>query len=259
MERTLILLVAAAALMAFVAPGVQGTSHLSFANNTQVNITRSGCGVSKLCLETPTSCDPAMNSSCLFVSFVASAPMAPNGSTISVELRGDSMGYVALGLANPSASMGITMLFICAQNISSNGTFFFRTMQRNNTDESLTPTERRVKEIRGQVKGNIIMCEFDIPNLNATSTRQSTDSTVNVLLGTGNVTGNMIGPFSITLNRVLNLADPAANTTNPTNPNNPTTAAPTNMTMTTSSGTNVHPYAVLLLLSVLSLPFMIRA
>lgn len=36
---------------------------------------------------------------------------------------------------------GSTMLFLCAQNSSDNGTFFFRTMKRNNTDDMLMPTE----------------------------------------------------------------------------------------------------------------------
>ena len=72
-------------------------------NVDQVNITRDGCGMTKLCVETPDDCDPAGNSSCLFASVAATTPMAPNGSELSLELRGDSTGYIALGLtANAS-------------------------------------------------------------------------------------------------------------------------------------------------------------
>lgn len=245
MERVLILFVAA--LMVFVAPGVQGTAHLSFASNTQVNITRTGCGLTKLCVETPNDCDPAGNTNCLFASVIASAPEAPSGSNLSVELRGDSAGYVALGLTlNPSE--GITMLFICAQNNLNNGSFFFRTMQRNNSDldAALTPTETIVREIRGSVNGSVIQCEFDVPNVNATNVRSSHVTTFTILLGTGSSDGNSLGAFNVSLNTgPLNLANAAG-----------TTAAPA-----TTSGASgaVHSHAVLLLLSVLTLSVMLRA
>lgn len=71
----------------------------------QVNITRNGCGVSKLCVETPNDCDPAANSTCLFASLTASTPMAPNGTILSVELRGESMGYIALGLTQNASEV----------------------------------------------------------------------------------------------------------------------------------------------------------
>ncbi|XP_044076423.1 ferric-chelate reductase 1-like [Siniperca chuatsi] len=242
MERGLILLVAA--LMAYVAPGVQGTAQLSFANNTQVNITRAGCRVSKLCVETPADCDPTGNNSCLFASVVASTPVAPNGTELSIELSGASKGYIALGLT-AKASAGTTMLFICAQNSSNNGTFLFRTKQRNNTDGVLTPTETSVTEIRGTVKGNVIQCEFNVPNVNASRTRTSPDTTFSILIGTGTFDGTDFGPFNISRDSgPLNLADPTSNAT---------TTAPTG-----SSGA-VHPQAVLLLLSVLTLSVMLRA
>ncbi|XP_070830052.1 putative ferric-chelate reductase 1 [Chaetodon trifascialis] len=249
MERGFVLLVAA--LTVYVASGVQGTGHLSFANDTQVNITQAGCGVTKLCVATPDGCDPTGNTSCLFLSVIASTPVAPNGTDLSVELRGDSMGYVAMGLT-ANASEGTTMLFICAQNSTDNGTFFFQTMQRNNTDDALSPTETRVTEIRGLVKNNVIQCEFNIPDLNATNTRSSHATTFTILLGTGSFDGNTPGPFNISLNSgSLNLADPASNIA--------TTPAP-NVTMTTSNTTSgssaaVHPHAVLLL-SVLTLSVM---
>ncbi|KAM8728923.1 putative ferric-chelate reductase 1 [Acanthopagrus schlegelii] len=234
MERGLILLVSA--LMAFMAAGVQGTFHLSFANNTEVNITRNGCGVSKLCVETPNDCDPAANSTCLFASLTASTPMAPNGTVLSVELRGESMGYIALGLTQ-NASEGITALFICAQN---NGSFFFRTMTRNNTDGMLSSVETIVREIRGMVVGNVIKCEYDIPNVNATSTRTSHSTTFQVLLGNGTVNGTALGRFNTVLNSgTLNVADPNSNTV-------------------TTSGAD-RPHAVLLLLTVLTVPLMLRA
>ncbi|CAJ1072800.1 putative ferric-chelate reductase 1 [Xyrichtys novacula] len=255
MERGLILLVAAT-LMVYMAPGVRGTAHLSFSNDTEVNITRDGCGVTKLCEETPADCDPSSTGTCLFASVVTSPPVAPDGSNLAMELRGDSMGYVALGLTL-NASEGTTMLFICAQNSSDNGTFFFRTMQRNNTDGMLTPIERRVRDIRGMVNGSIIKCEFVVPNANATSMRNAA-TTFSILLGTGTFTGNMIGDFNVRLDSgLLNLADPTSNIATTAAPSNMTTA-PSNMTTASGSNGGVQPHAVLLVLSVLSLPVMLR-
>ncbi|KAM3603649.1 uncharacterized protein V6R79_000070 [Siganus canaliculatus] len=249
MEQTLTVLVAA--VIVCLAPGIQGTSHLSFANNTEVNITRDGCGSTKLCLETPTDCDPAGNSSCLFASLMASTPMAPNGTELMVELRGDSMGYIALGLT-ANASEGATMLFICAQD---NGTFFFRTMDKNNTDMTLMGNERRVTEIRGVVNDNVIHCEFNIPAVNATASRTTESTTFTVLLGTGPTTGNMTGAFSANLTEVdVNVADPASTAT--------TTMAPTTImaNATTMSGSGaVQPQILLLLLSIVTLSAMLRA
>ncbi|XP_034410779.1 putative ferric-chelate reductase 1 isoform X2 [Cyclopterus lumpus] len=247
MEGVFILLVAALVVC------VQGTSHLSFSNNTEVDITLAGCGATKVCVSTPDNCDPAGQSACLFMSRTTS----PTAANVVVELRGDSGGYIALGLI-ANASQGTTMLFVCAANTTSNGAIFFRTLQKNNTDEALIPTETRVKEIRGTVDGTVIKCEFNIESLNASDI-------FNVLLGTGTVTAG-VGPFEV----ALNVADGVATTPPPTTM--PTTTMPTttmtnttmtNTTMTnttmTNSGGAVRPHAVLLLLSVLTLSVMLRA
>ncbi|XP_034743076.1 putative ferric-chelate reductase 1 [Etheostoma cragini] len=248
MERGWILLVAAVGV--YVASGVQGIPNLSFSNNTQVNISKNGCGVTKLCVQTPANCDPAGNTSCLFASVISSTPVAPNGSAMSFQLRGESVGYIALGLT-VNASQGTTMLFICAQNSSNNGSFFFQTMDQNNTNGVLTPTDRITTEIRGIVNRNVIKCEFNVPNVNASKTRITSPTTFSLLLGTGTITGNVLGPFNISLNSgLLNLANPASNV--------PTTAPPTVHTTASSSGA-VQPHAMLLLLSVLTLHVLLRA
>ncbi|KAK1879068.1 putative ferric-chelate reductase 1 [Dissostichus eleginoides] len=248
------LIVLAAALLLFLSPDVQGTAHLSFSNNTQLNITRDGCGVSKLCMETPHNCDPSGNSSCLFVSAVSSVPVPPNGVDLSVELSGKSAGYIAVGVT-ANASEGTSMLFICAQNSSDNGTFFFRTMERNNNDDMLTPIEmvrfQIGERIRGMVNGNMIKCEFTFPNVNASNTRSSEDTTFSVLLGNGSFDGSALGAFNLLLkSRLLDLTKPNSNVSS--------TAAPiSNTTMPNNSGA-LQPHAVLLLLSVLTLSVLLR-
>lgn len=253
MERGLILLVAA--LMVYVAPGVHGTAHLSFANNTEVEVNRDGCGVTKLCLETPDDCDPSTEGMCLFVALQTSPPMPPEGTNLSVGLRGTSEGYVAMGLTN-NANEGSTMLFICAQNSSNNGSFFFRTMERNNSNGELTPNERITQEIRGTVNNSVIRCQFEVPNLNASQLRTSHATTFAVLLGTGPVENGMIGNFDIMLrSNPLNIANPTATdiATTTEAPMNGTTMPASMTTVTTAAGSALHPHAVLLLLSIIML------
>ncbi|XP_032387963.1 putative ferric-chelate reductase 1 isoform X2 [Etheostoma spectabile] len=228
MERGLILLVAAVGV--YVASGVQGISYLSFSNNTQVNISQIGCGVTKLCVQTPANCDPTGNTSCLFASVISSTSVAPNGSAMSFQLRGDSVGYIALGLT-VNASQGTTMLFICAQNSSKNGSFFFQTMDQNNINGALTPADRIITEIRGIVNENVIKCEFNVLNAKTPST---------ILLGTGTVTNNGLSPFNISLNSdLLNLANPASNVPTTAPPVVNTTVASTTVASTTMASTTV--------------------
>ncbi|XP_041849134.1 putative ferric-chelate reductase 1 [Melanotaenia boesemani] len=235
MEQTLILLFTT--VMLFVAPGVN--ADLSFAANQQFNITRTGCAVTKLCVSTPDSCDPAGNGVCLFGSVNAGTPSPPNGNQMAFELSGNSSGFIALGLI-ANASVGTSMLFVCAQN--SSGSFFFQTQTRNNTDNTLTSLNRTVTQIQGKVNGSSIQCGFTVPNLNASNTRSASDTTFIIILGSGTVNGNSLGNFTASLTTgPLNLANLTSNTS--------TTAAP-------SSGTNLHSHAVLLLLSVLTLSFL---
>ncbi|CAJ1072868.1 putative ferric-chelate reductase 1 [Xyrichtys novacula] len=111
------------------------------------------------------------------------------------------------------------------------------------------------------VNGSIIKCEFVVPNVNATSTRNAATKIAtmfSVLLGTGTFTGDMIGDFNVSLDSgFLNLADPASNITTTEAPSNMTTA-PSNMTTVSGSNRGVEPHAVLLVLSVLTLPVMLR-
>ncbi|XP_056266636.1 putative ferric-chelate reductase 1 [Pseudoliparis swirei] len=250
---------------------VHGTSHLSFSNDTsEVIVTRSGCGVKKSCVSSPSGCDPAEQSECLFAS-TAARDLAPPaaGVKLAVELRGDSAGYIALGLA-ADATEGNVALFVCASN---NGTFFFRTLQGNNTPNApLTPTETRVKGIRGTVSGNVIKCQFTVESLNAASlnaaqSRSSRATTFFVRLGNGTVTGDAVGVFSTVLDLgALDLAAAPSETTTVTTttvtPGGATTTVTTNSTgnnsPTTDGGGAVRPHAALLLLSVLTLSVLMR-
>ncbi|XP_038860157.1 putative ferric-chelate reductase 1 [Salvelinus namaycush] len=228
-------------VMGCLAPGVSGNGHLSFANNTEVHITRTGCGLIKLCVETPEQCDPTGKTSCLFASIVTTAPSSPNGVDLLVELLGDSSGYIALGLT-ANETEGTSMVFICAQN--RNGSFFFRSAQRNNPNNTISLTQRIVKNITGSVNGTVIQCKFSVPAVNAT-TRTSHVTTFTTFLAVGNVTNSMgIGDINIRLtNKPLNLADPTSNVA--------TTSVPTTAVPTTAGSSALASQAVIVLLSVL--------
>ncbi|XP_027147458.1 putative ferric-chelate reductase 1 [Larimichthys crocea] len=207
MEGRLIVLFAT--LTVFVASGVQGTSHLSFSNNTEVNITRDGCGPLKLCLDNPTGCDPSTNGNCLFVSFAIKAFFLPNRADLTIDLRGNvqSPGYVAMGA---TLADGSTSLFVCAHNGSANATFF-RTLSRNNSSNPFMPAETRVTGIRVMLKGDVIRCEFDIPGVTVNQNRITISTNPTITAGSGVVTADGgIGQFIATLNQRVNLTSAAA-------------------------------------------------
>ncbi|XP_068605299.1 putative ferric-chelate reductase 1 [Brachionichthys hirsutus] len=241
MERGFLLLLAA--LMLYVSPAVHGTSHLSFDNSSQPNITRDGCGTTKLCVENPAGCIPCAGNSCLFSSLVIGMAMPPNGYQATVQLSGESGGYVAIGLI---MSQDITKLFACGQN---NGTFAFVTAELNTTSNMITGVETRVTGIRYRLNGTMIECDFNITSVNATGSNSGT--TFNVTLGVGTLNGTTLGPFNASLTTgPLNLADPAANTVVNSTTASPNVTTTVNSTTASSAGSTGpgHAPAVLILL-----------
>ncbi|MED6242596.1 hypothetical protein ATANTOWER_006989 [Ataeniobius toweri] len=193
MERTLIQVIAT--MMVFLTLGFQPVF-------SQVEITRTGCGTTKFCLEEPDKCNPAVNTTpCLFGSGKATAFNSLTGIDLTFELSGNSTGYIALGLTQ-NASVGSTMLFVCAQNSSSNGTFFFTIMTLDNVNKTLTSLARNVTGIQSSVVGENIKCKFSVSNLNATAlqTRANKDTTFEVVIGSGPLNGNTLGSFQLARN-----------------------------------------------------------
>nr|XP_057934657.1 uncharacterized protein LOC131132758 [Doryrhamphus excisus] len=194
MEHGLILLVAACS--ALLLPEVRGTAHLSF-STAEVSVTQDGCGETVLCLSEPSDCDPATDDPCLFASLNATS-MDSDSFDLYVGLSGMSMGYIALGLTQDETE-GTTMLFVCGINSTDNSSFFFTTLDKNNSDNELTPNERTTEEIRGTVNDSLIQCNFVIPNV--------TTTTAVVFLGNGTVTDNTPEMFMDIFNKTVNLTD----------------------------------------------------
>ncbi|XP_034038307.1 putative ferric-chelate reductase 1 [Thalassophryne amazonica] len=241
MERGLSLLVAI--VLVSVAPCVHGTFHLSFSPDLPVNISRDGCGRTKLCISKPNDCDPVKSTSCLFGSFNTTTNCTTNGTNcttnatnyirdVNSELSGQSEGYIAMG-STLNISAGVSLMMICGRN--ANNSFFFQTMERNNTNNVLMPIDQTVSNIRGKVNQSLIQCEFTVPNYN-------TSRALVLFLATGSVNGSTLGPLNISLvTAPLDLNNPASNV--------PTTAPPTG-----NRAAGVTPaHALVLLLNIATL------
>ncbi|XP_061550176.1 uncharacterized protein LOC133411621 [Phycodurus eques] len=178
-----------------------------------LNINRDGCGNEKLCIESPKNCDPQSTDTCLFTSLDTTTP-ADETFNISVELAGESTGYIAMGFTQ-NASEGVTNLYICGINSSDGNSFTFRTLDRNNTDDSLTEVERQVADLCGVVNGMSIQCTFTIVDMNATAMTRETGTVNSILLGNGTINGSVIETFNVVRDSgPLDVTDPAANINN---------------------------------------------
>ncbi|XP_019748477.1 putative ferric-chelate reductase 1 [Hippocampus comes] len=176
-----------------------------------LDISQNGCGNTKLCVRSPSECNPQAAGECLFTS-LDTTDTSSGTFNILVELAGESDGYIGMGLT-ADASEGVTNLYICGRNGSDNS-FLFRQLDRNNTDFSLTEVNREVVDILGAVSGTSIQCIFTIVGINAAATsRQAVTGTRNIiLLGNGDINGAEIGDFNIVQNSgLLDITDAAAN------------------------------------------------
>ncbi|KAM4641176.1 putative ferric-chelate reductase 1 isoform 1-T3 [Discoglossus pictus] len=66
----------------------------------------SGCGTSKFCVRNPTSCDPAQNPQCFFLSFTK------EGSSVLFEMSGSAQGYLSFALSHDQW-MGDDDAYLC--------------------------------------------------------------------------------------------------------------------------------------------------
>ncbi|KAF7706011.1 hypothetical protein HF521_019265 [Silurus meridionalis] len=170
------------------------------------NITRTGCGSSKLCVSNPFKCTPSTTSSCFF-----SSTQLTN-AVLTVELTGLVTGYVALGL-NPSNNetqqlMG-PVVFVCGNN---NSNFFFETA--NQSGPVLTPNvvTTNVTSVQGSITGNLIQCTFNI-SFNSTLLTAAGQLPYNVSIFNGTTNGTALGNATTVFQsfKFLNLANAMSN------------------------------------------------
>ncbi|XP_034159092.2 putative ferric-chelate reductase 1 isoform X2 [Pangasianodon hypophthalmus] len=166
-----------------------------------LNITRDGCGSSKLCFSNASGCNPAGNSSCFFSS------VQTKSQNFSFELSGTKAGYVALGLMKQNS----TVVFICG-NDTTGGNFFFQTAIKNGTSLTLTNVTT-VYNNQGVVSKNqtLIQCIFNTTTtLNFSTKADDTKYQVTIMSGTTN--GTQLGDPAVLYDSktAIDLSDPTA-------------------------------------------------
>ncbi|XP_027876386.1 putative ferric-chelate reductase 1 [Xiphophorus couchianus] len=179
-----------AAMMVFLALSFQPVL-------SQGDISKTGCGTTKQCVQNPANCDPAGNTTdCLFGSARPTALKAPNGIDLAFELSGNfargnsslenSTGYVAVGLTNEAQAN--FMLFICGQNSSNNGSFFSMSTIYNKTSKTANSTlAKAMTDVKNIINGTNIKCTFNVASLNVTTEAglRSADTTFRMVVGSG--------------------------------------------------------------------------
>ncbi|KAL7876674.1 hypothetical protein AOLI_G00116370 [Acnodon oligacanthus] len=222
--------------------------------SSSINITRSGCGTSKLCFPT---CDPVANSStCYFASTYQS------NTTLNFELRGPSSGYVALGLAS-DPNVGATIVFVCANNNTNNGSLFLFLTASNTTSGLNQTTVNTVYTVLGAVSNqslnqSLIQCTFNSSSVltvtNTSTSKASANISYYVTIFSGTTSGSVLSlPTSQYYSgKALNLADPTSNT-NTTSSSTTAAATMTPRPSGSDSLTNPVAHALAILLSAMGL------
>ncbi|XP_058250914.1 uncharacterized protein LOC131356106 [Hemibagrus wyckioides] len=212
------------------------TSGTNVSTGSLLNITRDGCGTSKLCMSSSTNCSLTGNSSCFF----ASSKMS--NQTFIFELSGTTPGYVALGLTKQNS----TYVFVCG-NDNNTGTFFFQTATQNGTVLN-SANVTTVYGWQGTVTQNqSIQCTFNTSTTFNVSTKAA-DNAYLISIFTGLTNGTqLIGNLTKTFesNTTLDLSSPTGQQTTPT------TATPNSSNSLVSLWTQV----LAVLLSAMSLHF----
>ncbi|XP_043989632.1 putative ferric-chelate reductase 1 [Gambusia affinis] len=186
-----------AAMMVFLALSFQPVL-------SQADISKTGCGTTKQCVQQPDSCDPT-TTSCLFGSARPTVLKPPNGVDLAFELSGNVPGvnsseYIAVGLTN-EAQINF-MLFICAlNNNSGNATFFNMSTVYNRTSNTLNSTNAKpMTDVKNTINGTSIKCTFNVAGLNTTTDAalvRAADTTYRMVVGSGTVDGNGLVAFTI--------------------------------------------------------------
>ncbi|KAJ8397342.1 hypothetical protein AAFF_G00438910 [Aldrovandia affinis] len=190
-------------------------SLLTFQNITvellTITVNRIGCGLNKLCEETPADCDPAVPGSCLFFSSSAVSSISGPPTDLNLEMSGESRGYIVL-ILSPDRNLGNDDAFICAQQ---NGNIYFFTADFNNNVLTLS-NRSEVANVRGSLNGNVIQCTFTLRGFNATIPRTA-HFRVYSFVGIGSFNGTNLGEPTILLssNGSLSLGNPTSNLPSP--------------------------------------------
>ncbi|XP_053198351.1 putative ferric-chelate reductase 1 [Scomber japonicus] len=128
------------------------------------NISKSGCGVTKVCISQPLNCDPAVSVNCYFMS----ASITPNDTAAHYEITGPSDGYISFGFSDDQR-MGNDDIYICG--IGSNGLVQLQhAISTGKTAPQILPLGN-VSDVVASVHGMVISCSFT--SMNPISTQRT--------------------------------------------------------------------------------------
>ncbi|XP_028330457.1 putative ferric-chelate reductase 1 [Gouania willdenowi] len=116
------------------------------------SVNQDGCSVTRICVHEPAGCDPSSNARCLFMSAEQKI-----GRNFSIELSGQSAGYIAVTFSTDDTLGGNDITYMCAADGSTvvliTATFNFGVLKA---------TLSEMSNGKGRVDGNKIQCSFSV-------------------------------------------------------------------------------------------------
>ncbi|XP_063340998.2 putative ferric-chelate reductase 1 [Pelmatolapia mariae] len=122
------------------------------------SISSADCGVTKVCFSQPSNCDPAVSSSCYFMS----AKMLPGDTAVRYQMTGPYEGYIAFGFSDDQR-MGNDDIYVCGMNSSGQVG-----VQHMYSTGRTTPQARplgNVYNVTTSLQNNVISCSFTTTNI----------------------------------------------------------------------------------------------
>ncbi|KAL3980186.1 MHC class I antigen [Sarotherodon galilaeus] len=122
------------------------------------SISSADCGVTKVCFTQPPNCDPAVSSSCYFMS----AMMLPGGTAVRYEMTGPSQGYIAFGFS-ADQMMGHDDIYVCVTDSSGQAVVQHMYSTGHTTPQAVALGN--VYNVTTSVQNGVISCSFTTTNI----------------------------------------------------------------------------------------------
>ncbi|XP_032440240.1 putative ferric-chelate reductase 1 [Xiphophorus hellerii] len=185
-----------------VAPtNINITAESGIIHAIMTSISRQECGTSKLCVDTPSKCDPA-SGDCYFLSV-----KKQSNQKYTFELSGQAQGYISAGLSTDAYLNDSGIAYICANH--NGGVRFFAGFFNNlvpNVTDLLNVTEKH-----GSVNSSKIQCIFtaDLPD----TEKRAAGYAIGIFTGPYNSSTGELGvsKSKTQTTAVVDLSDPTAN------------------------------------------------
>ncbi|XP_043954319.1 putative ferric-chelate reductase 1 [Gambusia affinis] len=174
------------------------TNITTTATSVVESISRQECGSLKLCVDTPSKCDPA-SGDCYFLS-----AKKQSNQTYNFELSGQTEGYIAAALSTDANLNDSKIVYIC---VNHNGDVHFFTGFFNN----LVPNKLNENKMHGSVNSSKIQCTFiaDLPDTEKRAARYA----IGIFTGPYNSSTGELGQSKSKTQTtvVVELSDPTSN------------------------------------------------